>query len=104
MSARRDEFDVLMTTLELAVPLHLFEQAGWDDARRLAAAAEAADTVASHGDDLQFRGKYCAQAFNALARGLAVLAAAPGGVTFRGRHWCTRPHSGCPRGESGDEQ
>ena len=30
--------------------------------------------IASKGDDLQFGGKYCAEAFNALAEGVAILA------------------------------
>lgn len=34
----------------------------------------------------------------ALARALALGAAVPGGVSFAGRHWCERPHEGCPSG------
>jgi hypothetical protein len=37
------------------------------------------------------------EVFNHLARGLAVLACQPGGVTFAGRHWCAWTHPGCPR-------
>jgi hypothetical protein len=37
------------------------------------------------------------EVFNFLARGLAVLACQPGGVTFAGQHWCACPHPGCPR-------
>lgn len=40
------------------------------------------------------------EVFNFLARGLAVLACQPGGVTYAGRHWCASPHPGCPRSAS----
>jgi len=88
---------VLAIGLQVAVPLHILEQRTWPAERRQAAAAEAASFVGSHGDDLQFGGRLCAATFNALAAGLALLATAPGGVTFAGEHWCTAPHAGCPR-------
>lgn len=37
-----------------------------------------------------------ADTFNALARGLALLAHCPGGVSFAGPHWCTESHPQCP--------
>ena len=36
------------------------------------------------------------EAFNFMARGLAVLACQPGGVTYHGMHWCAWPHPRCP--------
>jgi len=82
--------DALAITLQLAVPLHIDELRHCDDRQRMAIAARCADVVAAHGDDLQYGGKHCAETFNALARGLAVAAYQPGGITFAGAlHWCT---------------
>lgn len=36
------------------------------------------------------------EVFNFMARGLALLACQPGGVTFAGMHWCAWPHPRCP--------
>jgi hypothetical protein len=36
------------------------------------------------------------EVFSFLARGLAVLACQPGGVTFAGQHWCAHSHPWCP--------
>jgi hypothetical protein len=36
------------------------------------------------------------EVFNFLARGLALLACQPGGVTWAGLHWCAWPHPRCP--------
>ncbi|SEM82464.1 hypothetical protein [Streptacidiphilus jiangxiensis] len=57
---------------------------------------EAANMIASHGDDLQFGGRHAAATAASLARGLALLAGAPGGVTFAGVHACLEDHEGCP--------
>lgn len=80
--------EILRASLEAAVPIaiHDLRYHMWPDLQQLA--TEASTTIASHGDDLQFGGKKCASTFAALARGLAVLAYAPGGVTFLGVHWC----------------
>jgi hypothetical protein len=48
-----------------------------------------------------YGGKHCAEAFNALARGLAALAYQPGGVKYAGLHWCVEEHPGCPRRRGG---
>lgn len=72
--------------LQAAVPL----QAGvlavlpWHRVRELA--ADAAATIASQGDALEFGGKGAAAGFNALARGLAALSFTPG-VDFAGDHY-----------------
>ncbi|GAB1646875.1 hypothetical protein [Krasilnikovia sp. MM14-A1259] len=89
--------DVLPIALEMAVPLHIGRLRHVDAARRMAEAADAATVIGSHGDDLQYGGKHCADAFNALARGLAIGAYQPGGITFAGMHWCTTIHEGCPQ-------
>jgi hypothetical protein len=87
-----DRPDVLLETLRLAVPMHCHELRGIPPEQLREIAQQASTTVATHGDDLMFGGTYCAEAFNALARGLAVLAlTAWGGVTFRGAHWCSNP-------------
>ena len=87
---------VLRETLALAVPMHMAELARLSDDQLAAIASSAATVIGTHGDDLQFGGKHCAEAFNALARGLAAAAlVADGGVDFQplGLHWC--PDPGC---------
>lgn len=107
--------DVLLITLDAAVPLWLAELRSMTPIQRAEHvrtwAAEAAEVVASHGDTLMFRTRShklravqlgpasrrkpgaevsTAATFNALARGLAALAMSPGGVLFAGRHWCVK--------------
>ncbi|RXS78887.1 hypothetical protein EST92_19845 [Streptomyces sp. TM32] len=83
---------VLRETLTLAVPLHMVELHGLSPDRLAGIASDAATTIGSHGDALQFGGKHCAEAFNALARGLAAAAlTADGGADFAGHHWCADP-------------
>jgi hypothetical protein len=85
---------VLRETLALAVPMHMAELERCSPEVFTAIAGDAATVIGSHGDALQFGGKQCAPAFNALARGLAAAALiAWGGVTFQGLHWCAVP--GC---------
>ena len=87
---------VLRTTLALAVPLHMHELHGQSPATLAGIAQAAATTVGSHGDALQFGGRHCPVAFNALARGLAAAAlTAQGGIEFAGLHWCTTLHDDC---------
>lgn len=59
--------------------------------QRRTIAAECAQIVGEKGDVLQFGGEGCAEAFNALAKGLALLSFSPGGVRFLGRHWRHKP-------------
>lgn len=83
---------VLRETLALAVPMHIVELHGLPAERLAAIASAAATTIGSHGDALQYGGKHCQEAFNALARGLAAAAlVADGGVDFLGQHWCADP-------------
>lgn len=63
-------------------------------------ARASAQTVAEHGDELLFGGKRAGAAFAALSRGLAALSFAPGGVVFRGMHWCAvHPESTSAEGQ-----
>jgi hypothetical protein len=83
---------VLLETLRLAVPMHMVELRPLEPSHRAEIASRCATVIGSHGDALQFGGKHCAEAFNALARGLAAAAlTAPGGVDALGGHWCSDP-------------
>ena len=87
----------LVATLELAVPLWIWELRVYTDKQRAARGNRCAGIVAEQGDILQFGSKQkgkVAGAFNALAEGLACAAYVPGGVTFAGRHWCV-DHQAC---------
>lgn len=87
--------DTLLAGLEVAVPLRIQElrlMTPYERHTTLQAwRSDACDAVAYRGDILQFGSKRrgeAASVFNHLARGLAALAHAPGGVLFAGRHWC----------------
>lgn len=82
--------ETLKTALLCAVPLWIEElrQRSWDDLCVIA--RESAQVIAEKGDIIMFRSPKkgeSGKAFNALARGLACLAFAPGGVKFLGLHW-----------------
>lgn len=91
---------ILIISLQAAVPMEIHRLSLLPEParqRRIETwAAAAVDEVASHGDALMFGGRRgdAARPFAALARGLAALAYAPGGVTFGGVHWCTN-HATC---------
>lgn len=53
-----------------------------------------ATLLGEKGDVLLYGGKGCGEAFTALARGLACLAFAPGGVNAFGVHFCAN-HQAC---------
>jgi hypothetical protein len=83
---------LLRATLQVAVPMWIEKL----KARSLAEIQERshsvlADVIASRGDVLQFASKktrrQTAEAFNALAEGLAGLGFCPGGVRFAGDHY-----------------
>lgn len=82
---------VLLTlTLSCAVPLWIEQFRVLNDDQRLEIARVSGQEIAEHGDIIQYRSKKkgeTAAAFNHLARGLAVLAFAPGGVRFAGLHF-----------------
>lgn len=112
---------VLVETLRAAVPQWVDQLSRLPVARREVVrqewAARGAQLVASHGDLLMFpkqagkrHRKACpgpdtcsclvgtAEVFNAMARGLAAGAFAPGGITFAGVHWCVN-HARCEAAE-----
>ncbi|MBO0813859.1 MAG: hypothetical protein J2P30_01695 [Actinobacteria bacterium] len=78
--------------LQVTVPMWIAELRTYREEDRLAIGRRDGDFVAEHGDDVLYRGHKrgdSAKAFTAVARGLAVLAFQPGGVTAFGGHWCT---------------
>lgn len=85
--------EVLRMTLAIAVPLRIAEVRAWTTDRRLATARTCADVIGAHGDDLQFGGKHCADAFNKLALGIACCAFQPGGIKFLDDHYEAQPHA-----------
>lgn len=98
---RLDDHPALTIGLEAAVPLWMLQLAQEPDetnrwAIRRRWARDAVEPIASRGDALQYGGKRgeAAEVFNHLARALAALAFAPGGVTFAGLHWCA-DHAAC---------
>ncbi len=89
--------DVLLISLQAAVPLWIERVRHLTPAERQARAAELSGVIASRGDDILYRSAKkggTAKAFNALAEGLALAAFQPGGVTAFGHHWCT-DHAAC---------
>lgn len=96
--SERAEFAWLLISLETAVPLHMAKIRDWPPWMRREYAQGSADEVACRGDTLMYGAKRgeAASVFSATARGLAVLACQPGGVTFAGVHWCASSHPFCP--------
>ena len=82
--------DLLLISLEAAVPFWVMKWRVRPESERVARASQCAEIIGSKGDVLQYGGKGCAEAFNALAEGLAILSFFPGGVKFAGHHWETR--------------
>lgn len=90
---------LLLDALLAAVPLWILEFRGSSEADRARIAAESAPYLAEHGDALLYKQEgITAKAFNSLARGLAVAAYQPGGVTFSGLHFCI-DHAQCKAAE-----
>jgi len=87
--------DVLLITLELAVPMRITELLRMTSTQResvrMVWAKAAAQAIASQGDVLQYGSKKrgeAAKVFNRIAMGLAAAAFQPGGITFAGcQHW-----------------
>jgi len=95
--------DHLALALAAAVPLEIARLRSLPEeerAREIKAHTGQAVAVllAEHGDDLLFGGRHCADAFAALATGLACLAFTPGGVRFAGLHFCA-DHTQCRAAE-----
>lgn len=90
---RSDDDRYLMLALQAAVPLWIEQHRETTVEARHARARQLADIIASEGDNIQFRGAKpgkSAEAFNALAEGLAIASFQPGGVVFRGDRWEAR--------------
>lgn len=82
--------DLMVATLELAVPLWIMRVREWTEERRMERARIIGYILAEHGDDILFQGPKkgdTTRAFNAMAEGVAIAAFSPGGVTFMGHHW-----------------
>lgn len=89
--------DVLLMSLQAAVPLWIAESRGRPELLEEWRVG-AVEAIANHGDALLYRtpGR-TAETFNALARAIAVLAHAPGGVSAFGAQWCaTHSPGGVP--------
>lgn len=88
----------LVEALRCAVPLHMAAIRTWPAARRRAYLPPGWAEAVGFGDAILFGGswKRAVRVFDAYARGLAVLAYEPGGVSLFGAHWCASPHDGCP--------
>lgn len=83
-------------SLSAAVPLWIesFVQAGYSFADVTKIASEASQIIAEKGDLILFKSKKkgeTANAFNALAKGIAALAFVPGGCTTFGQHFEADP-------------
>ncbi len=83
---------LLSIALGAAVPLWIerIVDEGWTWPRVAAESRTAGQIVAEKGDVILYKSKKAgetASAFNALAKGIACLAFAPGGVTVFGQHW-----------------
>lgn len=90
--------------LRFAVPLHIAEIASWELERRLRVGLPPGWQGNIHrADAMLYRPKSptgwnnMRLAFGTWARGLAVLAFEPGGVSVFGLHFCASPHEGCPK-------
>lgn len=91
LTGHDETWDLLMITLEAAVPLRMFELRRATEAERLRLAREAAGQIAEHGDVILFRSPrrgYTARAVSWLITGLACAAFQPGGVRFSSLAWC----------------
>lgn len=92
---------LLMTMLDGLIPLHLMRLSDLSEGDRRRLAERYADDLAAGADRLTAPGNFDdraerSEALTALAGGLAIGAMQPGGVTWAGRHWCTKPHPDCP--------
>jgi len=92
-----EEFSILLADwLTFMVPLFVAELRHTTDEEIQRARADALEQIASHGDDLQYGGRHQGSSRTALAKALAILARAEGGVTVLGVHACLAPHVDCP--------
>ena len=81
--------------LSAAVPLHILrlKEKGGPDAADFQKASKFSSALGERGDILLFGGGKkgeCADLFNSVAFGIAVLAFCPGGIDLFGQHWETK--------------
>jgi hypothetical protein len=84
----RETDALLKMSLSMAVPLWIqeFKQKSWAEIQEIA--TEGSQFLGEHGDALMYKQKgTTAKAFNYLAKGIAALAFAPGGVNTFGMHF-----------------
>lgn len=98
----------LRLVLDGLIPLHLMRLAALSEGDRKRLAERYADGLATGADRLTAPGNFTdrkerAQALTALAGGIAIGATQPGGITWAGRHWCTKPHPDCPMNSVNEE-
>lgn len=91
---------MLITVLEGLIAVQAARIADLSEGDRKRLAEQYADALATGADRLTAPGNFDdrrerSQALTALAGGIAIGAMQPGGVTWAGRHWCTRPHVNC---------
>lgn len=82
--------DLIKIALSAAVPLWIMQFKQFTAEERTIMAGRYGQVVAEHGDNILFKSKKkgaTADAFNNLAKGVACLAFAPGGVTVMGLHF-----------------
>jgi hypothetical protein len=87
---QRAKYDLLVASLQAAVPLWILQMRHLSFDERKRRAEECSQIVAEKGDIILFRSEKrgeTAKAFSALAEGIAVLAFQPGGVKVFGCHW-----------------
>jgi hypothetical protein len=104
-----EAIDRLLLILDGLVPLHLMRLDRPGELARTHAEATAqdglADRIAEAGDRLTAPGNFRdpedrrirGRLLGAMATCLALGAHQPGGITWAGRHWCTAPHTNCPK-------
>jgi len=81
---------LLLSSLQVAVPLHIIEVSGMSPSRLSGEIDRCLSIITQHGDAILYgnnKKDIAAEAFNSLARALAILAMSPGGVDFMGEHW-----------------
>jgi hypothetical protein len=87
----------LDVSLQAWVPMRIRELRDVPAAELQRIAVECSRRVGAQGDQLQYGGHASGDAWAELVTGLAALAIlTPGGVTWRGMHWCAAAHEGCP--------
>ena len=84
----------LLMSLRIAVPAEIGNARRADEECRASQREAAARAMESGADEMLYGGKACAPHFAGLARALALLSFAPGGVRFGPTGWCAaHPHA-----------